>query len=152
MIGALIRNPADGTYLVLKRSVEKDVGAGAWECVTGRVDQGEGFTDAVRREVREELDAEAYIEFIVGTAHFYRGEARPENEMVGVVYCCTVDDPGSIRTSWEHAQRRWVTAAEATKLFPEPHWLGRLIRRAEELRALMPPDLLAYYRINGFDA
>ena len=83
-VGVLLRCSSDGRYLVLQRSDDKDFGVGAWECVTGRVDQGEGFTDAVRREIREELGVEAQIDFIVGTTHLYRGEPKPENEMVGV--------------------------------------------------------------------
>jgi len=81
----------------------------------------------------------------------YRGEARPENEMVGVVYRCTIDDPEAIATSWEHSEHRWVNAAQAAALFPEPHWLGRLICRAEALHGLSSEALLAYYRENGFE-
>jgi 8-oxo-dGTP pyrophosphatase MutT (NUDIX family) len=150
-IVALVRHPVDGTYLVLRRSAEKDVGAGDWECVTGRVDQGEGFTEAVHREVREELGVAVRIEAIVGTTHFYRGDERPENELVGVVYRCTIDDPEAIAVSWEHSEQGWVTAAEAEALLTERHWLSRLIRRAEALDALTPEALLAYYREHGFD-
>ena len=39
-IGALVWHPKSDTYLLLKRSMAKDFAAGAWECVTGRVDQG----------------------------------------------------------------------------------------------------------------
>jgi 8-oxo-dGTP pyrophosphatase MutT (NUDIX family) len=54
-IGALVWCPSVQKYLVLRRSADKDFGGGAWECVTGRVDQGEGFTEAVLREIYEEL-------------------------------------------------------------------------------------------------
>jgi 8-oxo-dGTP pyrophosphatase MutT (NUDIX family) len=150
-VGALLWCPFDGKYLVLRRSGEKDFASGAWECVTGRVDQGEGFTDAVRREVYEELGVSAQIDFIVGTMHFYRGEARPENEMVGVQYCCLIEDPQAIRVSAEHSEYRWITAEEAEALFPEGHWLGKVIRRAEAIRALLPSELLEYYRVQGFE-
>jgi 8-oxo-dGTP pyrophosphatase MutT (NUDIX family) len=105
-VGALVWCATTRKYLVLKRSADKDFGGGAWECVTGRVDQGEGFTEAVLREIHEELGARAHIDFIIGTMHFYRGEATPENEMVGVQFCCSIEDPGTIRTSWEHAEHR----------------------------------------------
>jgi len=148
-VGALVWCPSDGKYLVLKRSADKDFAGGAWECTTGRVDQGEGFHDAVRREVREELGVEVQIDFIVGTLHFYRGEAKPENELVGVQYCCSLEDPAAIRTSWEHAEYRWISAEEAETLFPKGHWLGEVIRRAETIRALSSPELLDYYRSEG---
>ena len=50
-IAALIRSTETNQYLLLRRSEQKDYAPGAWECVTGRVDQGEGFDDALRREV-----------------------------------------------------------------------------------------------------
>ena len=39
MVGALLRRDVDGKYLVLKRVADKDFSGGAWECITGRVDQ-----------------------------------------------------------------------------------------------------------------
>jgi 8-oxo-dGTP diphosphatase len=146
MIGALIRDPDSGKYLILRRSAEKDVAAGAWECVTGRVDQGEGFPEALQREVYEEIKVQIQPEFILRTAHFYRGEAIPENEMVGVMYCCTVDDLEAIQISWEHDEARWVTLEEARTLLSEDHWLVELIERAETMRTLMPEKLLAYFQ------
>ena len=146
MIGALIRDPSSGKYLVLRRSEEKDVGAGDWDCVTGRVDQGEGFLEALHREVKEELGVEIQIDFFLRTEHFYRGDPVPENEMVGVFYCCSLENPEAIQTSWEHSEARWVTLDEAAKLLPEGHWLIALIQRAEMLRALIPAELLTYYR------
>jgi 8-oxo-dGTP diphosphatase len=149
-IGALLWDPADGKYLVLKRTADKDFAAGAWECITGRVDQGEGFTEAVHREVREELGVVVQIDFIISTMHFYRGEARPENELVGVLYRCSLEDSEAIQTSWEHTEHRWVTAEEAEAIFPKGHWLVDLIQHAERIRALLPPELLAVYR-EGFE-
>ena len=84
--------------------------------------------------------------------HFYRGEARPENEMVGVQFCCSIENPEVIGTSWEHAEYRGVTAEEAQALFPEGHWLLKAIQRAEAMRALMPRELLDYYRAEGFES
>ena len=38
-VGALVRRPSDGRYLILRRSSAKDFAAGIWECITGRVDR-----------------------------------------------------------------------------------------------------------------
>jgi 8-oxo-dGTP diphosphatase len=78
-IAALIWSPETKQYLLLCRSEQKDYARGAWECVTGRVDQGEGFEDALHREVHEELGVEVQIEHILGTTHFYRGMGYPPN-------------------------------------------------------------------------
>ena len=145
-IGALIRDVDSGRYLLLKRSAEKDFGSGDWECVTGRVDQGEGFLEALHREVMEELGIAVQIDFFLQTTHYHRGEEKPENELVGVLYCCSIENSETIQTSWEHSELRWVTAGEAVDLLPAGHWLLALIQRAEILHDLIPEDLLAYYR------
>lgn len=154
-IGALIVDEATGRYLLLKRSPEKDYAAGAWECVTGRVDQGEGFEDALHREVREELDTEVQPMFIVGTTHFYRGPERPENELVGIVYCCTCPNPEQMRLSLEHIEFRWLTLNEARDLLNESnlaeYWLVKVIERAEAGRRLYPAELLDLHRRIGFE-
>ena len=150
-VGALVKRRSDGKYLLLKRSQEKDFGGGEWECVTGRVEQGESFPVAVLREVREELGVQAQIEFIIGTTHLYRGAAIPENEMVGVQYCCSIDDWQAIKPSDEHSEHRWVTPEETNALLPSGHWLANVIRRAKIINALASPELLTLCRDNLFE-
>jgi 8-oxo-dGTP diphosphatase len=155
-VGGLIWAPTQNKYLLLKRSAEKDYAAGVWECVTGRVDQGEGFEEALRREIYEELGvADVEIDFIIGTTHFYRGRQAAENELVGVVYACSISDPGAIQTSYEHSAYRWVTAAEAYQLLtasdPSTGWIRRVIERAELIRSNLPASLGTFYRRHGFE-
>jgi 8-oxo-dGTP diphosphatase len=151
MVGALIWSPTKQKYLILKRSSAKDFAGDVWECGTGRVDQGESFSEALKREVYEELGVDILIDFIIGTAHFFRGEKIPENEMIGVFYFCTLDDPDSIRVSWEHSTYRWVSLDEAERLLPEDFWLVRLIKRAEFIKSLVPSEMIDYQRNLGFE-
>jgi 8-oxo-dGTP diphosphatase len=154
-IGALIWSPRNDRYLLLRRSSEKDFASGVWECVTGRVDQGEGFEDAVHREVSEELGVDVAIEFFIGTTHFYRGEEGPDTELIGIVCCCSLEDPDSIQISAEHSAFRWVNFKEADALLdaadPSTQWIRRVLTRAEELRHLTPPALRRYHRARGFE-
>lgn len=137
-IGALIRRTDDGKYLLLQRAPDKDFGAGVWECVTGRVNQGESFEEALHREVREEVGMKVQIERIVGTIHFYRGSAQPENETLGIVYGCIVQPTERVHLSAEHSAFRWVTVSEAQALLtaedPSTRWIRRVIQRAERMR------------------
>lgn len=154
-IGAVIWSPEKQRYLLLRRAASKDFAAGVWECVTGRVDQGEGFEDAVHREVREELSVAVRILCILGTTHFYRGAPTPDNELIGVVYLCAVDDADAVHISAEHDALRWVTAQEAGTLLtatdPSTQWICRVLERAEKVRRLLPPSLLDYYEQTGFE-
>jgi 8-oxo-dGTP pyrophosphatase MutT (NUDIX family) len=143
---ALLRSPS-GKYLLLKRSPDKDFGAGGWECITGRVDQGEGFTQAVRREIAEETGLqEVQIDFVVDTMHFYRGEPHPENELIGVSFCCSTEHPQAVQLSAEHSEGHWLSPDEIAARLPKGHWLVDLIRSAELIRQRMPDELLALYQ------
>jgi 8-oxo-dGTP diphosphatase len=154
-IAALIWSPKTQKYLLLRRSAQKDYASGAWECVTGRVDQGEGFEDALRREVYEELGVDVQIQHILGTTHFYRGDPIPENELVGVIYLCSLSHPDSIHIGAEHSEYRWLNASQATELLtaPDPatQWVKRVIQRAEAIRAMLPEDLLDFQKNAGFE-
>lgn len=154
-IGALIWDPEADAYLILRRAATKDFASGIWECVTGRVDQGEGFMEALRREVREELGIGVETAFFLGTTHFYRGAPVPENELIGVVFVCVTDDAQNIRLSAEHDALRWVTAVAAEEMLSQEHpstrWLSRVIQQADALRRRMPPELLAFQRELDFE-
>jgi 8-oxo-dGTP diphosphatase len=154
-VAALIWSPSSRQYLLLRRSEQKDYARGAWECVTGRVEQGEGFEDALHREVNEELGVEVEIEHILGTTHFYRGDPTPENELVGVIYLCSLSDPNSIHIGDEHSEYCWLVADQAIALLtasdPTTQWVKRLIHRAESIRSMLPEDLLEFQRNSGFE-
>ncbi|MCB9460297.1 MAG: NUDIX domain-containing protein [Anaerolineaceae bacterium] len=149
-IAAVLWRPDQDRYLILRRAATKDFGAGHWETVTGRVDQGEGYIEAVHREVREEIGVEVTIEFIIGVTHFYRGDTpSAENELIGAVFCCTTTDPDAIRLSVEHDAQRWVTAAEAVAEFPE-RWLGHVIARADLMNRMLPDELRSVMQAEGY--
>ena len=148
---ALVRELENGRYLLLQRASSKDVGAGSWECVTGRVDQGEGFEEALYREVQEEIGVKPQIEFILGTTHFYRGTAVPENELLGMAYACTIPSASSIQLSAEHDAHHWFTAAEIIDFLPPKHWLTPVVKRAEFMRSVWPAELKAYFRERPFE-
>lgn len=154
-IGAVIWSPEKQCYLLLRRAADKDFAPGVWECVTGRVDQGEGFEDALHREVREELGVTVRVLCILGTTHFYRGAPMAESELLGVVYLCAVDDMDALRLSPEHDAARWVTTQEAGEVLsaadPSTRWIRRVIERAEAVRQQLPAALLDYYAQNGFE-
>lgn len=150
-IAALVWQPELKKYLLLRRAGNKDFGAGHWECVTGRVDQGESFGEAFYREVREEIGAEARIEFFIGTTHFYRGEPLPENELLGIVCCCTLTDQAAIQMSEEHDMYLWLTVDEISKFLPDNHWLHPILARAELMQRTMPETIKEIFRTEGID-
>jgi 8-oxo-dGTP diphosphatase len=150
-IAALVWSPDSRQYLILRRSAQRDAGAGEWECVTGRVDQGESFETALHREVREELGVAVRIEALIGTAHFYRGAPVPENELLSAIYLCSLADPGAVEMSAEHDEMRWLDAAGAAAFLPSDHWLAAAIRRAQAIIDHTPAVLRDLYHREGFE-
>jgi 8-oxo-dGTP diphosphatase len=150
-IAALIWDPATEKYLILRRAAERDFQAGAWECVTGRVDQGESYEQALHREIQEEIGAQVRIEFLIGTTHFYRGEAVPENELLGVIYGCTIQSSINILFGVEHSEKRWVSFDEIKTMLPEGNWLRKVMSRSERLKKMLPSELRKALRDEGFE-
>ena len=151
MVGMLVWRQTDGKYLLLRRSDARDFAPGQWETGSGRLEQGEGFMEALRRESLEELGLEVRIECVLGVTHFYRGESTPDNEMVGVSFGCSVPDASGLSISDEHSEHRWVTADEAAAFLPPGHWLSALVSRAETFRRLMPEGLRRLHWEDGVD-
>ena len=145
-IAALLWAPESEQYLLLRRAGTRDFQAGAWECVTGRVDQGESYETALQREIFEETGLQARVEFIIGTTHFFRGQVIPENELLGVIYGCSIVGGTEVRFQEEHSEFRWATSSEAEDLLPEGHWLRKVILKADRLRRSLPPELLEAVR------
>ena len=151
MVGFLVWRRGDGRYLLLKRSLDKDFEPGEWETGSGRLEQGEGFAEALKRESREELGMELRAECIVGTTHFYRGEQRPENELVGVIFGCSVPDETEFILSEEHTDYRWMTADEARDFLLQDHWLASLIEQADKFRQSIPKAMRELYQAGDFE-
>ena len=150
-VGALIWEKETNEYFLLRRVGDRDFKAGEWECVTGRVDQGESFEEALHREVQEEICGKVQIEFIVATTHFYRGEPKPENELLGMIYGCTALNPKEMCVGSEHSEGHWVSVDEAFNLLPDDHWLRLVLKRAETLKAELPNNLREIYQREGFN-
>ncbi|MGE5124563.1 MAG: NUDIX domain-containing protein [Acidobacteriaceae bacterium] len=154
-IAAVIWSPETSQYLFLRRAEHKDYAPGVWEWVTGRVEQGEGYEDALHREVREELGASVHIEHILGTTHFYRGSPSPDNELLGVVYLCTLASEANIRIGPEHAEFRWLSAGEALGLLSasdsSTQWTRRVLQRLIAILPRLSEDLMKFQRQSGFE-
>ncbi len=141
-IAGVVRNRA-GQYLLLRRSADRDFNAGVWECVTGRVNQAEGFEDALHREVMEETGLQVHIDLLIGLSHFYRGTPVAANELQGVVFGCSIDGDEIVRHGSEHSEHLWAHAPTALQMLTAPdagtRWLRQTIERAELLYSALPP-------------
>lgn len=98
-----------GRILVTQRKKDSSYGL-LWEFPGGKIKEGEEPREALRRELREELDADAEVGMIFD-AVFY---SYPEYPVLLLVYRCRVDK-GSLKPIGCEALR-WVTPGEMEKL------------------------------------
>ena len=140
-IAALLRNRV-GEYLLMKRAADRDFNSEVWECVTGRVNQGEGFEEALHREVMEETGLRVRVDILIGLSHFYRGERDPENELQGVIFGCSIVGDETAHRSPEHTGHQWVSAQRALEFLTATDsgtlWLRQTIERSEVLYSMLP--------------
>lgn len=104
----------DDRVLALRRSAAKDVGAGLWETLSGRIEVGEEPRAAARREALEESGLDVEVEARPWTAYqTLRGDAP----MLVVVYRARPVS-GSLRISGEHDAYAWVDGDGFAALSP----------------------------------
>jgi 8-oxo-dGTP pyrophosphatase MutT (NUDIX family) len=115
-----------GRVLALRRSPDKDAGAGAWETLSGRVRAGEQPFEAARREAREECGLD--VEIDPRPIASYQAK-RNLDDMVIVVYR-GASGCGDVVLSDEHDAFAWMTLEEFSRAcrFPQLIEAVRLAR------------------------
>lgn len=108
----------DGKILITQRSFERPHAPGEWEILTGRVNQGETFEEAVQREVKEEVGLEINVLQPFNTFHFYRGPEKVEH--LGVSFLCKYKSGEIILDKNEQIDYKWATQNEALNLIKDP--------------------------------
>jgi len=101
----------DGRYLAARRT-KPDWAAGRWEFPGGKVEPGESDTDALAREIREELGVE------ISVGERVPGEWPLHDDLVLHLYVASLID-GEPQPLDHHDEIRWVAPEE----FEDVAWL-----------------------------
>ncbi len=110
--------------LVLRRAPEMHYRPGAWDLPGGHLCIGEGFEEALLREVAEETGLRVETERLLGL----HNSSGPQ---VQAFYACRLADRQVIEIRLrptEHVEARWVTPAELSQLVLIPYLEGILRR------------------------
>jgi mutator protein MutT len=108
----------NGKILITQRSFERPHAPGEWEILDGRVDQGETFEEAVKREVMEEVGLDVEVGDPFNTFHVFRGPEKAEHQ--GVSFVCKYKGGEVKLDKTEQINYKWVTPEEALKLINNP--------------------------------
>jgi len=100
--------------LITQRSFNRSHAPGEWEILTGRIDQGETFEKALKREVKEEVGLNVTVGQPINTFHFYRGPEKIEHQ--GVSFLCKYKGGKVKLDKTEQINFKWATPEKAEKL------------------------------------
>lgn len=132
--------------ILLIRRAEDRLYPGLWQCVTGRLEAGEGISAGALREVVEETglgpaDLEAFYETdIVNWFH----EASLDALLCEAVFAARVRPGAAVHLSAEHDDAGWLAVEEAKALVTWPAYV-RAIDTVEWL--LANPSKAASFRL-----
>lgn len=107
----------DGKILITQRSFERSHAPGEWEILTGRVDQGESFEQAAKREVKEEVGLDVDVLQPFNTFHFFRGPEKVE--YLGITFLCKYLGGEVVLDKNEQINFKWATPSEALELIKD---------------------------------
>lgn len=103
---ALLQN-CEGKFLLLRRSADSKTNARRWEPPGGKIEPGERFDEALRREVFEETGLQIAVSRLLGAVDF---------ELPAIKVACLIMEghltSGDIRLSNEHDAYRWLRLQE----------------------------------------
>ncbi len=100
-------------YLLLKRS-QNQMCPNIWQCVTGKIEQGEKPHEAALRELQEETSLTPINLWTVDQVnHFFEAE---QNRMNIIPVFAVEVDSASIKMSPEHTEYKWCSVKEGEKL------------------------------------
>lgn len=95
-------------FLIAQRNLKKSQG-GFWEFPGGKVEQGETYEEALKREIKEEFDADIEVKEYVGeNVHHY-----PEKDIKLLFYKAELLS-NTIKLL-EHEDFRWITKEDKDK-------------------------------------
>ncbi|XXF75234.1 (deoxy)nucleoside triphosphate pyrophosphohydrolase [Myxococcaceae bacterium GXIMD 01537] len=114
VVGAMLQNE-EGRYLITQRPPKASLPL-LWEFPGGRVEEGESDTQALAREIREEMGVETEVlEEAMHTRHEY-----PTYDIDFRVFHCRLKDPAAPIQHLRVNDHRWVTLEEMARYqFPD---------------------------------
>lgn len=124
---------AHGKYLILLKSDEEDVTPNAFDLPGGRMEYGESPQEALKREVKEEVNLNVSVKGVTDIWDFVMEKRKLQ--LVGITWACESEDiSDQVKLSFEHSDHFWKSFKEVKNNKDEyPEWLVNSIVIAEKI-------------------
>lgn len=117
----------DGKFLVVKKSKDEDIAPDTYDIPGGRLVFKEELEDALKREVKEEVNLTVDI---IKPTNAWSFLAKDNFQLVGITYLCKFLK-GEIKLAKEHVAFEWLTLEEIEKR-DFPKWFKKEFELANE--------------------
>ena len=120
VVAALIQGPEG---LLAGKRADGDL-SGFWEFPGGKVEQGETPEEALRREIREELDVGIQLAWYLDTVEY----DYPDFHLSMDCYVCSLEE-GDVPRATVHSELRWLSPGDLLDLrwLPADEKLVRMV-------------------------
>lgn len=118
--------PWNERVLIVRRSEAEKFLSLHWEQPGGKVEEGEGISDAVVREVLEETRLAVRPTCSCGTFDYTAPDGR---KVLEVLIRCKLAGPTNVLLSSEHDAFRWVAMEELGDIHPMTEFMRHMIRQ-----------------------
>jgi len=129
--GLVVRRQSGNLEIaVVHRPVHRD-----WSFPKGKLEPGETFEQAARREVLEETGMTCRLVRFIGHTEYVDRKGRPK----AVAYWVMAPETGSFRPNGEVDELRWVTLEGATRLlsYPRDRELVAVLMAADQVEPII---------------
>ena len=126
----------DGKKVLLLRRSEKGDGNGTWGLPGGKVEEGESFIDAAKREAKEECGRVEGSRF----EHIHEKDGMHE----WTTFFFRIKRPFKCRLSDEHNDYRWVDLDKVSSMELHPRFKENLDRHMDALRACKGKGVIGF--------
>lgn len=133
MIGVHALIVKDGCILLVKRA--KEPKKGMWGIPGGRLELGETYSEAAKRELLEECSIEIEIERLLDvTDYILRDEQHRIAYHFVLIYLLAQYQSGSVKAQSDAEEAKWVPFEKIAELETHPHLKSLLEKAASEIR------------------
>ena len=108
----VLRGRGDALEVLLLRRARDQARGGTWECVHGKIDDGETAVAAARRELQEEIGCAPMVLYNLSLVEQFYLHASDQLVLIPV-FAAFVAPDAVIQLSTEHDTFLWLTPADA---------------------------------------
>lgn len=132
---SIVRN-TDGRILIVQRAADDNHNPNMWEFPGGKLEQGQDVSDALNRELEEEIGLQVIVDQQVA---YFESRFLSKGKYAGSSYLVLIGtsrvENSAVTLSFEHQDHKWVTTQEVLEYDLTPESRNALVNLTKLLES-----------------